>query len=513
MMNAVQLSLAANRLAAICEEMGGILKRSALSPNIKDREDYSCALFTRTGELIAQAAHIPVHLGSMVYAMRGIADGHDWRAGDTLVFNDPALGGTHLPDVTVVVPIFQHDRHLGFAVSRAHHADIGGKTPGSMGLHRRLRDEGCIISPTFWFRAGEERSELTARFRHDMRAPAERLGDLQAQRAACMLGARRLCAFVRDKDAEALFDELLSVSERYARQAIAAIPDGCYRFADALEDDGLGHGPFAIQVTLSVRGGEAHVDFTGTAAEAPGPINCPFAVTAAAVYYVFRCLMPTHTPQTSAIFHPIALHAPAGSLVHATAQAAVAAGNVETSQRIVDVLLGALAQALPERIPAAAQGTMNNVIFGGLAGDWVYYETMGGGMGAHAQGAGLSAVQCHMTNTRNSAIEVVEMHYPLRITRYAIREGSGGVGRHRGGDGLIREWELLAPCHVSLLSERRASAPFGLNGGGPGQPGRNLLKHPQGAWREVAAKFSRSLQTGDRLRVETPGGGGYGGES
>ncbi|RMH62152.1 MAG: hydantoinase B/oxoprolinase family protein, partial [Zetaproteobacteria bacterium] len=291
---------------------------------------------------------------------------------------------------------------------------------------------------------------------------------------------------------------------------IARIPDGQYRFSDALEDDGFGNGPLPIQVAVTIQGDEVEVDFSGTTRESVGPVNCPLAVTAAAVYYVFRCLMPPHTPQTSAIFRPITVHAEQGSLVHASPHAAVAAGNVETSQRIVDVLLGALAQAIPERIPAAAQGTMNNVVFGDPAGNWVYYETLAGGMGGHARGPGLSAVQCHMTNTRNSSIEIVEMHYPLRIERYAIRQGSGGAGQQAGGEGLVREWRVLAPCHVSVLSERRASAPYGLEGGERGQAGRNLLWQQGKGWQPQAAKFTRALQAGDRLRVETPGGGGYG---
>ncbi len=510
-MNTLALSLASSRLASICEEMGGILRRSALSPNIKDREDYSCALFNRDGELVAQAAHIPVHLGSMVYAMRDIAARFQWREGDVLIFNDPFLGGTHLPDVTLVIPVFWGARPGAFAVSRAHHADIGGKTPGSMGVHRHLQDEGCIIAPQFWFRDGKENRALSARFRDEMRSPEERFGDLQAQRAAGELGAKRLRQWLAEDEVEPLFDALLRVSEAYALQAIARIPDGSYSFEDVLEDDGLGSGPLPIRVQVTIRGEEAEVDFSGTAAQSQGPVNCPFAVTAAAVYYVFRCLMPGHTPQTGAVFRPIRILAPAGSLLHAGRGAAVAAGNVETSQRIVDVLLGALAQALPRQIPAAAQGTMNNVVFGSAEDDWVYYETMAGGMGAHAAGNGAGAVQCHMTNTRNTSVEVVEMHYPLRITRYAIRRGSGGNGRFVGGEGLIRQWQVLRPCQVSVLSERRVFRPYGLAGGEAGQAGRNSIRAQRdGEWHEMEGKFSLPLQPGDVLRVESPGGGGYG---
>jgi len=509
-MNPLALSLASSRLASICEEMGGVLRRSALSPNIKDREDYSCALFNRQGELVAQAAHIPVHLGSMVYAMRDIASSFQWRADDVLIFNDPFLGGTHLPDITLVMPVFLGERLAAFSVSRAHHADIGGKTPGSMGVQQRLQDEGCIIAPQFWFRGDDENHALSARFRHEMRSPEERFGDLQAQRAACVLGVRRLQQWLEAGEAESLFDALLQVSESYALQTIADIPDGCYMFEDVLEDDGLGSGPLPICVRLTIRGEEAEVDFSGTAAQSRGPVNCPFAVTAAAVFYVFRCLMPKHTPQTAAIFRPVRILAPPGCLLNAARGAAVAAGNVETSQRVVDVLLGALAQALPQRIPAAAQGTMNNVVFGSAQDDWVYYETMAGGMGAHAAGDGADAVQCHMTNTRNTSIEVMEMHYPLRITRYAIREGSGGAGRFCGGDGLVRQWQVLRPCHVSVLSERRVRRPYGLAGGGDGMVGRNALRQTDGVWRNMGGKFTQTLQPGDVLQIESPGGGGYG---
>lgn len=502
----VTISLFTHRLAAICEEMGAVLRRSAVSPNIRDREDYSCALFDRSGALVAQAAHIPVHLGSMAFAMREVTGRFNWQEGDVVVFNDPRLGGTHLPDITVVMPVFIRGELIAFSAARAHHADIGGRSPGSMGLETRLEDEGLVIAPCYWFEAGEEQQALMDAFRQRVRSVDERLADLSAQRAACAIGARRLAAFAPEWLAT-MFTALMQVSSRYGKQCIAAIPDGTYRFEDVLEDDGCGSGPLVIRVCVTIAGEQAHVDFSGSAMQTAGPANCPLAVTAASVFYVFRCLMPQHVPQTAAIFQPITISAPAGSLVNAGEGAAVAAGNVETSQRIVDVMLGALAQALPERIPAAAQGTMNNVIFG--SNDWVYYETLAGGMGAHAAGRGLSAVQCHMTNTRNSSVEVLEMHYPLRIHTYAVRRYSGGEGEHRGGDGLIREWEVLQACHLSLLSERRKTAPFGLAGGGDGSRGRNLLRH-QGKWQPLADKCMLTLAAGDRLRVETPGGGGYG---
>lgn len=508
--NAVEVSLFTHRLAAICEEMGAVLKRSAISPNIRDREDFSCALFDQRGELIAQAAHIPVHLGSMAFAMRSIIPLFEWQAGDVVVFNDPMLGGTHLPDVTVVTPVYIDAVLVAFSAARAHHADIGGASPGSMGVESRLQDEGVIISPRYWFKAAVEQHELPELFYTRVRAPAERMGDLSAQRAAILRGAERLQEFGVAHLNE-MFTALVTISEGYGRAALASIPDGSYTFEDALEGDGFGSGPLAVRVEVKINGESATVDFTGTAEQCRGPVNCPLAVTAASVYYVFRCLMPAHTPQSAAIFGPITICAPEASLVNAGEGAAVAAGNVETSQRIVDVLLGALAKAVPDRIPAAAQGTMNNVIFGGQVDgdDWVYYETVAGGMGAFDGGDGLSAVQCHMTNTKNSSIEVLEMHYPLRISTYAIRSDSGGNGQFRGGEGLIREWSVLEDCHLSLLTERRDSQPYGLAGGKAGSCGVNSLWR-NGQWRNLPAKGSFELKRGDRIRIETPGGGGFG---
>lgn len=506
-MNAVELSLFAHRLASICEEMGATLRQSAISPNIRDREDYSCALFDATGELVAQAAHIPVHLGSMAFCMRDVVSAFCWQAGDVVVFNDPFMGGTHLPDITVVMPILHHDTVLAFAAARAHHADIGGKTPGSMGLETKLTDEGLVISPVRWFVAGKVDCAFEQRFCRAVRNAGEGLGDLAAQRAACQIGVQRIGERMQQQSLSPAFAELLRVSEGYGRKAIEAIPDGLYTFEDIIEGDGLEDTPLLIRARITICDDAATVDFTGTAAQCRGPLNCPLSVTAAAVFYVFRSLMPPQTPQTAAVFRSITLVAPERSLVHAAPGAAVAAGNVETSQRIVDVVLGALAQALPDAVPAAAQGTMNNVIFGG--GDWVYYETVGGGMGAHAKGDGLSAVQCHMTNTRNTSIEVLEMHYPLRIREYAIRRGSGGAGIHRGGDGIVREWEVLRPCSLSILSERRRKGPYGICGGKEGAPGINLL-YRDGAWSPLKGKATVSLAAGERLRIETPGGGGYG---
>jgi len=506
-LNAIELSIFGHRLAAICEEMGAVLARSALSPNIKDREDFSCALFDTQGALVAQAAHIPVHLGSMAYCMRDIAHAFDWRDGDVVVFNDPFRGGTHLPDITVVMPVFSEGALLGFAATRAHHTDVGGCSPGSMGVHTRLADEGIVLSPRRWMHQEKEDPAALATLMAAVRNPAGRQGDLAAQRAACAIGARRLIALHTEIAVPAGFAQLLESSEAYGRDAISAIPNGCYVFEDTIEDDGTGSGPLPVRVMLRISEDTVEVDFTGTAAQCDGPMNCPLSVTAAAVFYVFRCLMPPETPQTSAIFHPIVLKAPDGCLVNARPGAAVAAGNVETSQRIVDVVLGALAQAIPDHIPAASQGTMNNVIFAGP--DWVYYETLAGGMGAHSEGDGISTVQCHMTNTKNTSIEVLEMHYPLRILAYERRTGSGGKGAYPGGDGLVREWMALTDCALSLLTERRHTAPYGLAGGASGKPGKNMLRR-HGKWQSLPAKCATDLHAGDILRIETPGGGGFG---
>jgi len=351
---------------------------------------------------------------------------------------------------------------------------------------------------------------LPVRFQEQVRAYAERIGDLAAQKAACVVGGHRLAGFPVASLQDSI-TALMDVSEAYGRRAIAAIADGEYCFEDVMEDDGCGSKSLPVCVRICIDGETAVVDFNGTAAQASGPVNCPMAVTAASVLYVFRCLMPKYTPQTAAIFRPIQITAPQGCLVHAKPGAAVAAGNVETSQRIVDVVLGALAKAIPDRIPAAAQGTMNNVIFGGGEGAdaWVYYETLAGGMGAHAGGDGLSAVQCHMTNTKNSSIEVLEMHYPLQIHTYQVRRNSGGRGKFNGGDGLIREWYVRHDCHLSLLTERRATAPYGLQGGEGATPGLNRLCR-DGVWQSLPAKGSWQLKAGDLIRIETPGGGGFG---
>ncbi|UCE88316.1 MAG: hydantoinase B/oxoprolinase family protein [Pseudomonadota bacterium] len=508
-MDPVELSIFSSRIAAVCDEMGAVLQRTAFSPNIRDRLDFSCAVFDASGELCAQAAHIPVHLGSMAYAMAALVGRFSWTPGDMMIVNDPFLGGTHLPDITVVAPVFVGEELVGFVANRAHHADVGAHSPGSMPLSGSLEEEGIVIPPTLLVKSGVVDEALLDAMVGRTRSAIEGRGDFAAQMSANRSGVRRLGELVTTLGIEsyrAALDELNDYAERLARSALAAIPDGTYRFRDVMDDDGLGNRDIAIEVAISATGGGVHVDFAGTAPQTAGNINCPLSVAAAGVYYVFRCLMPAHTPACAGSFRSITLSVPEGSLLNARRPAAVAAGNVETSTRIVDAVTGALASALAEVIPAASHGSMNNLAMGGSEpATWDYYETMGGGMGAGARGGGLSALQTHMTNTLNTPIEVLEGRFPVRVRRYALRDDSGGAGRRRGGDGLVREFEFLAPATVTLLTERRTHAPWGLQGGGPGAPGENLLNGTV-----LPGKASREVGAGDVLTVKTPGGGGWG---
>jgi len=508
-MNPAELNIFSSRLDAICDEMGLVLRNAAFSPNIRDRLDFSCAIFDRSGELCAQAAHIPVHLGSMAYAMRDVVKGIDWRPGDQVVFNDPYLGGTHLPDVTLVAPVFCCGELLGYVVNRAHHADIGADRPGSMPISSCLDDEGQVIPPTHLVREGRLKREALRALSKATRNPRESEGDFAAQLAANRAGACALEGLIAQYDSDRFLvglGELNAYAERLARHALQQIPEGEYSFSDYLDDDGQGHADIRILARVRIGAGRVDVDFSGTSAQVEGNVNCPLAVAAAAVLYVFRCLMPPQTPACAGAFRPIHLLAPEGCLLNALRPAAVAAGNVETSTRVVDVLLGALAQALPELIPAASQGSMNNLAMGGEGEPgWSYYETLGGGMGAHAGGDGLDAVQTHMTNTLNTPVEILEAQYPVRVRRYEIRHGSGGAGLHRGGDGLIREFEFLSPAHFTLLTERRRHTPWGLAGGRAARPGENRLNGEL-----LPGKCERRVVAGDRLSIKTPGGGGWG---
>lgn len=509
-MDAIELNIFSSRLDAVCDEMGAVIQRAAFSPNIRDRLDFSCAVFDAAGELCAQAAHIPVHLGSMAYAMRDIVRGLDWKAGDMVILNDPFLGGTHLPDVTLVAPLFIDGKLLAFVANRAHHADIGAETPGSMPLSQHLEEEGLVIPPTRLVVNGQVDEGVMGEITAAIRSGHTGRGDFAAQISANRSGLQRLTELLAEMGQTAFsssLEELNHYAERLAHSTLNAIPDGVYRFSDVMDDDGLRDEDITIAVTLKVEQHQVSLDFNGTAPQVTGNVNCPLSVAAAAVFYVFRCLMPPQTPACAGSFRPITIFAPEGCLLNARHPAAVAAGNVETSTRVVDVVMGALAQAIPERIPAASQGSMNNLAMGlsEKIGGWDYYETIGGGMGAGPYHDGLSAVQSHMTNTLNTPIEVLESNYPLRIGRYAIREGSGGAGHHTGGDGLVRSFTFLHPAVITLLTERRRHAPWGLQNGAHGEPGRNLLNDVP-----LPGKVTTSVKAGDTLTIETPGGGGWG---
>lgn len=523
----VSLEVFRHRCSAIAEEMGTALGRTAFSANIKERRDYSCAIFNPDGAMIAQAAHIPVHLGAMPRSVEAALAHKPLAPGDIVILNDPYQGGSHLPDITMVAPVYdtENTHLLAYVASRAHHADVGGMSPGSMPMSQSLYQEGIIIPPLLLQEAGVLNQAVIELICRNSRTPDERRGDLAAQRACHKPGEQRLRELVTNYGiawVQAHMQALLDYGERSFRALIAQLPNGIYQFADCLDDDGCGNGPLFIQVAITISDIHMTVDFTGTAEQSHGPVNAPLAVVESAVLYCLRCLGGADMPDAAigAIHRAspplLSVIAPHGSLLNPTPPAAVAGGNVETSQRIVDVVLGALAQTIPNAIPAASAGTMNNWTCGGIHPDtgepFAYYETLGGGMGARPQANGLDGVQTHMTNTLNTPIEALELHYPLRITRYSLRPDSGGAGNQHGGAGIIRTITFLAPMTISLLTERRATAPYGLHGGQPGLPGRNTLISTNGHEESLPAKTTRDMQTGMGIRIETPGGGGLGTE-
>lgn len=493
------------------------LERTAYSPNIKERRDHSCALFDARGGLVAQAAHIPVHLGAFPLMMARVVPAFAWRQGDVVLCNDPYLGGTHLPDISVISPVFAPGGRLaGFVANRAHHADVGGGTPGSMGSARDVYGEGLILPPVRLYERGRLNEGLMDVICRNVRTPDERRGDLAAQLAANVTGARRfeeLLGRYGPREVRLRIREARRNTGRAVRALLRSFPSGRFRFTDVLDDDGQGSGPIPLRVELWGDGERLVADFAGTAPQQRGAVNAPLAVTHSAVYYALVCLLAEEVSINQGAFERVEIRAPEGTLVNARPPAAVAGGNVETSQRLVDVLFGALAQALPDRIPAASQGTMNNLTLGGAVPEtgepWAYYETLGGGAGASPEGAGESGIHCHMSNTRNTPAEALEYHYPLRVRSYSLRDGSGGEGARAGGMGVVREVELLAPATATLLTERRARGPYGLQGGLPGEPGENEV-WLDGAWRDAPAKGTLSLPAGSRLRLSTPGGGGFG---
>jgi N-methylhydantoinase B len=486
----LELQVLGEALRAVAEEMGAVLIRSAFSANIKERRDCSTALFDERGRMIVQAEHIPVHLGAMPDAVAAVA-AHDPAPGEVWILNDPFAGGTHLPDVTMV-----SRTAVGYAVSRAHHADVGAVEPGSMPAESRtLEEEGVVIPPTRLDEAVLD--ALVAR----MRNPEERRGDFRAQLAAHALAARRvdeLCVRRGRRAVTAAMDELHAYSERVVRRALARLPDGRYAAMDRLE---ARDGELLVAVAVTVAGDRLVADFAGTSPQHPGNLNCPLAVTRSATYLVVRCVTDPDLPASGGAFAPVEVVAPPGCLVNARPPAAVAAGNVETSSRIVDVLLAALGQAVD--VPAQGQGTVNNVTLGNDR--FAYYETIGGGQGACPDAEGPSGVHVAISNTLSTPVEALELQYPLRVERYALRLGSGGEGAHRGGDGVVRELRVLEPCRLSLLTERRSTAPRGARGGADGAPGRNLVNGEP-----VPAKATLDLAAGDVVTIETPGGGGFG---
>lgn len=516
----VSLEIFRSALTAIAEEMGAVLTRTSYSPNIKERRDFSCAIFDVQGRMVAQAAHIPVHLGAMPDSVTAALSAFDDLApGDIVVLNDPFLGGSHLPDITLVAPMYVQVENVpklvGYAASRAHHADVGGMSPGSMPMATELHQEGIIIPPTKLWEGDQPNQPVLNLILRNVRTPEERRGDLMAQIATNRTAVRRMQELIDRWGlavVEAHIDELMAYTERITRATISSIPDGSYSFTDHLDNDGVDAAPVVITARVTVQGNELTVDFTGSSPQVRGNVNTVAAVARSAVYYVVRCLMPEDAPTNHGTFVPVSVIAPAGTVVNARPPAAVAQGNVETSQRIVDVVLGALAVALPDVIPAASQGTMNNITAGGIdprtGQPFAYYETMGGGMGARPGLDGLSGLHTHMTNTMNTPIEAFEYAYPMRIMAYRLRDNSGGAGQARGGDGLVREISFEVPTDVTLLTERRRFAPYGLQGGAPGARGENSLWHA-GEVQQLGGKVHFRAAPGDRLVIASPGGGGW----
>jgi len=511
-MKAIELEIFNNLFSAIADEMGIVLRRSAFSPNIRERCDFSCAIFDEKGELVAQASHIPVHLGAMPETMKSILPLFEWKPGDVIITNDPFCGGTHLPDITLIKPIFFKNDLAFFLIVRAHHADVGGKYAGSMAVATHIEEEGILIRPTYLIKEGKIQKDFIENLLVKLRNPQEREGDFNAQIASLLRGEVRLNEMYKKyglPKLKEIIDELKNYSQRAMEKILEKVPPGNYSFIDYLDDDGLEEENIPIEVEIRFKEKKAIVDFSKSASQVKGCVNAPKAVTYSAVYYVFLSLLNTlgDYPINQGCFRPIEIITKPGTIVSATYPSAVAAGNVETSQRIVDTLLGALSQAFPDLIPSASCGTMNNIAIGNEK--FAYYETIGGGMGGRPGKEGLSGVHTHMTNTLNTPVEALEHDYPIRIERYAIRENSGGKGKYRGGNGLIREYTFLEACTVTILSERRKTSPYGLFGGEPGKKGENLLIREENKI-FLPGKINLQVKKGDRIIIMTPGGGGWG---
>ncbi len=515
--NPILLEIFKNRFSSVAEEMGVTLNRTAFSANIKERRDFSCAIFNDNGDMIAQAAHIPVHLGSMPMSVKAAIENVTFSQGDMVLLNDPFKGGTHLPDITLVARAFlSDDMPFFYVANRAHHADVGGMSSGSMPLSSSIFQEGIIIPPLKIVKKNAIDDQIMSFVLNNVRTPLEREGDFAAQIMANMTGIRRIKEMAGKYDfatVDFYANALINYSEKITRKTIQEIPDGTYTFEDVLDDDGHGDENINIRVKIVINGDDAIIDFTETDPQVQGSVNAVYAITLSSVLYVFRSLMDEDVPTNAGCFRPIKVKTRKGTIVDAEFPAAVAGGNVETSQRIVDAVLGALSKAIPQRIPAASQGTMNNITIGGTdkrnGKPFAYYETIGGGMGASHENNGASAIHSHMTNTLNTPVEALEYSYPLIVTEYAVRKGSGGKGLFHGGDGIIREIKLMSDAEVTVLSERRKKPPYGLLGGKPGKTGRNILIR-KGIPEEKPGKFYARLKENDILRIETPGGGGYG---
>jgi N-methylhydantoinase B len=512
--NPVEIELFRHLLASICEEMGIVLRKTSYSVNIKERRDYSCAIYDRTGQTVAMGDHMPVHLGAMPASVRHVLEQFRLRPGDVAIVNDPFQGGTHLPDITAVSGVFLagEKRPRWLLANRAHHADVGGMSPGSMPMAREIYQEGIRIPPVLLVDRGRLDGRLLDLILANVRTPVERRGDLLAQLMSMERGRLRVLEMVRrygTRRVEHNIGALCDYAERMMRARLRSLPAGVYRFEDCLDNDGVTAEPVRIRAAIRIGGGSAVVDFTGSDRQVTGPVNANDAITVSAAMYVFRCLLSEDVPFNAGLMRPVRIVNPPGTVTNALPPAAMAAGNVETSQRITDVLLGALAQAIPDEIPAASSGTMNNLSFGGWDPvrnrPFAYYETIAGGMGANSRFDGLSATHSHMTNSLNTPIEAFEHQFPVTIRSYRIRSGSGGAGRHRGGDGIQKKLEFMTGAEVTILSDRRFFGPYGLHGGERGEPGRNLIDGEP-----VPGKILREVRAGQILTVESPGGGGFG---
>ncbi|NPA13405.1 MAG: hydantoinase B/oxoprolinase family protein [Aquificae bacterium] len=515
MVDPILLEVFKNRLSAVAEEMGTVLQKSAFSSNIKERRDFSCAVFDKNGDLVAQASHIPVHLGSMPMSVKSALESITFKEGDMVALNDPYRGGTHLPDITVIAPVFIDGQLEFFVANRAHHADIGGITAGSMPLSKTIYHEGLIIPPVKIVEGGEVNRWILQLIKSNVRTPEEREGDFLAQISANITGIKRLIQLSERypvSDIQFYMEALNSYSKRIMEDRINRIPDGEYSFYDFMEDDGAGNRDIKIQVDIKIEGSKATVDFSNSDPQTEGNINCVRAITLSAVYYVFRSLVREDIPTNKGCFEPIQVITKKGSVVDCQHPYPVAGGNVETSQRIVDVVLGALSKAIPDEIPSASQGTMNNLTIGGVnpktGKPFTYYETIGGGMGASLGVDGESGIQSHMTNTLNTPVEALEFEYPFMVERYSLRDNSGGEGLYRGGDGIIRQIKFLTDVEITVISERRRIPPYGLFGGSPAKVGENILIR-DGKEVKMGGKFHTRLKKGDSIVIKTPGGGGY----